>query len=94
MSHTSQKCYFLGLYEDIKAAIRGLKMRYPIFVIEHGDYDLILGQSFLILVKFSQKYKPNSIFSTITHSQTQQLVIFQTLASQKSANCTQNQIFS
>lgn len=69
-------------------------MRYPIFVIKHRDYDLILGQVFLNLIKFSQEFKLNGIFSIIMHLQTQQLVIFQTLTSQNLANETENLIFS
>ena len=67
VSHTIHSCSFLGLCEDVEVAIRRLKTRHPIFVIEHGDHDLVLGQPFLNLVKFSQEYKPDGIFGTITH---------------------------
>ena len=43
---------FLGLCEDIEVAIGGLKTRDPIFIVETGDYDLVLSQPFLNLVKF------------------------------------------
>lgn len=36
-------------------------------VIEFGDYDLILDQPFLNSMKFSQEYKPDRIFGTITY---------------------------
>lgn len=58
---------FLGLCEDVKVAIGGLKTRHPIFVVKAGDHKLVLGQSFLNSVKFSQEYKPNEIFNIITY---------------------------
>lgn len=68
--------FFLGLWEDVEIVIERLKIRHPIFIIEHGDYELVLGQTFLNLVKFSEKYKPDGIFGTITHPYTQQLAVF------------------
>ncbi len=53
----------------------------------------MLGQPFLNSVKFSQEYKPDGIFCTIMHFQTQQLVIFQTLVFQDPTNQTETQIF-
>ena len=94
VSHTGHSRPFLGLCEDFEVAIGGLKTRHPIFIIEHGDYDLVLGQPFLNLVKFSQEYKPDSIFGTITHPQTQQSAVFRTLAPQDPTNQIENQIFS
>ena len=41
---------FLGLCKDIEIVIGELKTRHPIFVIKHGNHDLVLGQSFLNLV--------------------------------------------
>ena len=67
VSHTGHSHPSLGLCEDVEIAIGGLKTRHPIFVVEYRDHDLVLGQPFLNLVKFSQEYKPNSIFGTITH---------------------------
>lgn len=58
-------CPFLVIYKDIQVVIGGLKMRYLIFIIEYKDHDLVLGQSFLNSVKFSQEYIPNEIFGTI-----------------------------
>ncbi len=46
-------------------------MSHPIFVIENGDHDLVLGQLFLNSVKFNQEYNPNDILGTITLPQTQ-----------------------
>lgn len=74
-------------------AVGGLKTRHPIFVVEHGDHDLVLGQPFLNAVKFSQDYKPEGVFGTITHPQTKQLAVFRTLSSKDPANRTENQIF-
>ena len=67
VSHTGHSWLFPGLCEDIGVVIGGLKTRHPIFVIETGDYELILGQPFLNPVKFSQEYTPDRIFDTITH---------------------------
>ncbi len=75
-------------------AIGGLKTKHPIFVVENEDHDLILKRPFLNSVKFSQGYKPDGIFGTITHQYTQQLAVFRTLAPQDLANRTENQIFS
>ena len=94
ISHTGHSCPFLGLCKDVKVAIRGLRTKQPIFVVENRDHDLVLGQPFLNSVKFSQEYKPDGIFSTITHIYSQQSAIFRTLAPQDSANRTKNQIFS
>ena len=80
ISYTSHSHLFLGLCKDVEVAIEGLKTRQQIFVVEHKDHDLVLAQLFLNLVKFSQEYKPDSIFGTITHLQIQQLTVFQTLA--------------
>lgn len=57
---------FLGLCKDVEIIIEGLKLRYPIFIVEASIYNLVWGQSFLNFVKFSQKYKPDRIFNTIT----------------------------
>ncbi len=94
ISHTGHGCLFLGHCEAAEMAIGGLKTRHPIFVVENGDHDLVLGQTFLNLVKFSQEYKPDGIFGTITHPYTQQLVFFRTLVPQDPANRTENHIFS
>lgn len=51
--HIGHSRHFLGLCEDVKVAIRELKIRYTIFVIKAKDYDLVLGQLFLNSVKFS-----------------------------------------
>lgn len=68
--HTGHSRPFLDFYEEVEAAIGRLKTRHPIFVIEAGDHDLVLGQPFLNSVKFSQEYKPDGIFGTITHPHT------------------------
>ncbi len=94
VSYTGHSYLFLGFCEDVEVAIGGLKTRQPIFVVDNGDHDFVLGQPFMNSVKFSQKYKLNGIFGTITHPQTQQSVVFRTLASQDLANRTENQIFS
>ena len=84
---------FLGLYEDVEVAIGGLKTRHPIFMVEAGDHDLVLGQLFLNSMKFSQEYKPDGIFSTIIYSHIYQTAIFRILAPQDPANQRDNQIF-
>ena len=93
VSHTGHSRPFLGLCEDVEVAIGGLKTRHPIFVVEAGDHDLVLGQPFLNSVKFSQEYKPDGIFGTITHPHTNQTTVFRTLAPQDPANQRENQIF-
>ena len=94
VSHTGHSRPFLGLCEDVEIAIGGLKTRHPIFVVEQGDHDLVLGQPFLNSVKFSQEYKPDGIFGTITHPYTHQSAVFRTLAPQDPANRTEHQIFT
>lgn len=51
--YTSYSQFFLELCEDIEVAIGGLKSKYPIFVIEASDYNLLLGQLLLNSVKLS-----------------------------------------
>ena len=93
VSHTGHSQPFLGLCEDVEVAIGGLKTRHPIFVMEHGDHDLVLGQPFLHTLKFWQEYKPEGVFGTITHPQTLESAVFRTLSPQDPANRTENQIF-
>ena len=93
ISHTSHSRPFFDLCEDIQVAIGGLKTRHPIFVVEIGDHDLVIGQHFLNSVKFGKEYKPDKIFGTITHSHTHQTAVFRTLASKDPANRKENQIF-
>ena len=93
VSHTGHSRSFLGVYEDFEVAIGGLKTRHPILVVEAGDHDLVLGQRFLNSVKFSQEYKSDGIFGTITHPNTYQTAVFRTLAPKDSANRRENQIF-
>lgn len=93
VSHTGHSRPFLGLCKDVKVAVGGLKTRHPIFVVEHGDHDLVLGQSFLNAVKFSQDYKPDGVFGTIIHLQTKELAVFRTLSPKDPANWTENHIF-
>lgn len=94
VSHIGYNCFFLDLCKDVEIVIEGLKKRHLIFVVEQGDYDLVLGQLFLNLAKFSQKYKLDGIFSTITYPYTQQSAVFPTLMPQNSANQTEHQIFT
>ena len=67
VSHIDHSRPFLGLYKDIKVAIRRLKTRHPIFIVKTEDHDLVLGQFLLNSVKFNQEYKLNGILDTITH---------------------------
>lgn len=41
--YTAHNHPFYSFCENIKIVIEGLKIRYPIFIIEQRDYDLILG---------------------------------------------------
>lgn len=84
--HTSHSRLFLGLCKDVEVVIGRLKTKHPIFVVKTRDHDLVLGQPFLNSVKFSQEYKPDGIFGTITHPYTHQSAIFRTLAPYDSAN--------
>ena len=93
VSHTGHSRPFLGLCEDVEVTIGGLKTRHPIFVVEAGDHDLVLGQPFLNTVKFSQDYKPDGVFGSIIHPQTQESAIFRTLSPQDPANRTESHIF-
>ena len=93
VSHTGHSQLFLGFCKDVEVAIGGLKTRHPIFVVEYGDYDLVLGQPFLNTLKFRQEYKPEGVFGTITHPQTLESAVFRTLLPQDPANRTENQIF-
>lgn len=86
LSHNSYSYSFLDWCEDVEVAIEKLKIKYPIFIIEYEDHNLVLGQLFLNLIKFNQKYKLDRIFSIITHLQTQQATVFQTLVPQNSLN--------
>lgn len=93
VSHMGNSPPFLGLSEDIEVAIRGLKTKHPIFVIEAGDHNLELVQPFLNFVKHNQEYKPDGVFDTIMYPHTYRTAVFQTLASQDPANQRENQIF-
>lgn len=70
VSHTGYRRPFFSLCKNVEITIGGLKTRYPIFVVEQGNHDLILDQSFLNLIKFSQEYKLHGIFGTITYPYT------------------------
>ncbi len=80
VSHTGHIRSFLDLCGDVEIAIERLKTRHPILVVKTSDHNLVLGQSFLNSIKFSQKYKPERIFGTIMHPQMHQKAIFWTLA--------------
>ncbi len=53
VSHIGHSHPVLGFCKDIEIAIGELKTRHLSFVIEYGDYGLVLGQPFLNSVKFS-----------------------------------------
>lgn len=72
--------FFSVPFKDIEVVITGLKIRRLILIIEVRDYNLVLKQQFLNMVKFSQDYKPDGVFGSITYFQTQKLAIFQTLS--------------
>lgn len=91
--YTGHSQPFFGVCKDVEVVIGGIKTRHPIFLIETEDHDLVLGQPFLNSVKFSQEYKPNEIFGTITHPDTHQTAVFCTLALQDLTNQRENRIF-
>ena len=93
VSYTGHSWPFLVFCKDVEVAIGGLKTRYPIFEIEIGDQDLVLGQPFFNSVKFSQKYKLDGILGNITHPHTHKMAIFRTLIPQDLVNQKENQIF-
>ena len=93
VSHTGHSRPFISLCKDVRVAVGRLKTRHPIFIVEAGDHNLVLGQLFLNSIKFSEEYKPNEIFGTITHFFTHQSAVFRTLTSQDSVNQRKNQIF-
>lgn len=43
VSHINHNWPFLDLYKDMKVVVSGLKIRHPIFIVEYGDHDLVLG---------------------------------------------------
>lgn len=43
MSNTGHKRIFLRLYEDVKVIMGKLKLEYLIFVIKHGNHNMVLG---------------------------------------------------
>lgn len=94
VSYTSHSRSFIRFCENIKVVIGGFETRYSIFVIETRDHNLVLNYLFLNSIKFSQKYRSNAIFGTITHFYTYQLTMFWTLASQNLANRIVYQIFT
>lgn len=57
---------FFGLCKDIKIAIKELKIKYPIFMVKQRNYNLILSQSFLNLIKYSQEYKSSDILTLLS----------------------------
>lgn len=53
ISYTNYKCLFFSFYEDVKTIIKELKTKYLIFMIEQRNYNLVLSQYFLNLIKFN-----------------------------------------
>lgn len=78
--------FFLSFYEDVEIVIKRFKIRYPIFVIEASNHDIVLSQYFLNFVKFSPKYKLDRIFSIITHLYMDQIAIICILIPQDPVN--------
>lgn len=66
--YTDQSRHLQTFREDVKVVIRDRKIKHLIFVVEVGDQDLVLAQSFLNFEKFCQEYKPDEIFNTIIYS--------------------------
>lgn len=90
VSHTDHSRSILGLCKDVKIAIRRLKTKHPISMVEAEDYDLVWGKLFLNSVKFIQKYKPDKVFGTITHLFIQQTTVFRTSPLQNLINQREN----
>lgn len=40
--YTSHNHFIFGLFNDVKIAMRGLKTRHLIFMVEAGDHDFVL----------------------------------------------------
>ncbi len=57
ISYTDHFRSFHWLFKDIDVAVGGLKTRYPIFVIENAEHDLVLAQRFLNNVKLLRNTK-------------------------------------
>lgn len=53
VSHIGHSHFFLGFCKNIKIAIKRLKIRHAIFMVEARDHNLVVSQSFLNFVKFS-----------------------------------------
>lgn len=53
VSYTGYNQTFSGLCKDVEMAVSGLKTRHPIFIIKYRNYNLVFGQLFLNIVKFS-----------------------------------------
>lgn len=52
ISHINHIKPFLELCKDVEVGIGEFKTRYSIFVVQHGDYDLIFGQILLNTLNF------------------------------------------
>lgn len=63
--HIGDRYPVIGVCQEFETGMMELKARHPIFGVKADDYDLILSQSFLNSIKFSQKYKSNWIFVLI-----------------------------
>lgn len=51
--YTSNSQLFLHFCEDIKIAIKSLRIRYSNFILKTEDYNLVLDQLLLKFIKFS-----------------------------------------
>lgn len=76
VSQTRYSPLFLDLYKKIEVSIGGSQTKRLIFVVEVGGEDLVLGQLFLITIKFSKKYKLNGVFGFITFFKVRNLLFF------------------
>lgn len=55
-------------------------------MVKVKDHDLVLSQAFLNYTKFSQEYKLDEIFDTITHLETYQTTLFYILTPEDPSN--------
>lgn len=76
ISHMDHSWVFSSLCESIKVIIERFKINHPIFIVDTRDYDLIIGQLFLNVIKFSEKYELDRIFNILMHLYIYQIAIF------------------
>lgn len=92
ISHTSYNQPFLKLYEDVEVVIREFETHHSIFVVKRRNHYLVLGETFLNMVKFGQDCQPDGVFNIIIHSQTSKSIVFQIISLNNLSNRTESEI--